>query len=65
LELGGRVDLKGYKLDDESRVVVNNLQSNTAQLSSIARTRDGQQQQQQQWTPLEHLNVLSGRNDVY
>jgi len=59
------VDLKGYKLDDESRVVVNNLQSNTAQLSSIARTRDGQQQQQQQWTPLEHLNVLSGRNDVY
>jgi len=48
-------------------MVVNNLQSNAAaaQLSTVGKKRDRQQQQQQQQTPLEHLNILSGRNDVY
>ena len=50
--------MKGYKLDDEARVVVNNLQSNTVagQLSTVVKKRDRLQLR----TPLEHLNILPG-----
>lgn len=63
MELNRRGEMKAYKLDDEARVVINNLQSNKAagQSSTIPKKRDRQQQR----TPLEHLNILSGRTDVY
>jgi len=55
--------MKGYKLDDEARVVVNNLQSNTpdCQSSTVAWKRDRQQQRAQ----LEYLNILPGRTVVH
>jgi len=62
LELSRRSELKGYKLDDEARVVVNNLQTNTGlgQLSTAAKKRERQQQQR---SPLQHLNILPGSTD--
>ena len=58
MELNRRIEMKGYKLDDEARVVVNNLQSNTVagQLSTVVKKRDRLQLR----TPLEHLNILPG-----
>jgi len=57
--------MKGRKLEDEARVVINNLQSNipwrqrTAGLSAVAKKQD--RQHQQHITPLEHLNILPGK----